>query len=160
MSRHLCAWHLRCSVAQYVCVNTYDKLAARHCLLHAWKHAYAQPAIHTYAHLIVIVISCGTGKKLAARHRMIVEFRRMRKRGLRLAIARLRALLDEADREPELRVGVRAAQSPAAAAAVPDAAGKRAAAAPRAGQPGVDGASDLGPDPAVAAPGVCAQAAS
>ncbi|KAK9834152.1 hypothetical protein WJX81_003314 [Elliptochloris bilobata] len=37
------------------------------------------------------------GKKLAARHRLIIEFRRMRKRGLRLAVARLRALLDEAD---------------------------------------------------------------
>ena len=108
-------------------------------------------------------MQCGTGKKLAARHRMIVEFRRMRKRGLRLAIARLRALLDEADREPKPRVGVRAAQSPAAAAAAPGAAGKRAAAAPKAGQPGVDGAFDPDPDSgaaAVAPPGVCAQAAS
>ena len=94
---------------------------------------------------------------------MIVEFRRMRKRGLRLAIARLRALLDEADRGPEPRVGARAAQSPAAMAKAPDTAGERAAASPKAAQLSMDGVSDLDPDPgaaAVAAPGVCAQAAS
>ena len=106
---------------------------------------------------------CGAGKKLAARHRLIIEFRRVRKRGLRLAIARLRALLDEAGRDPAPRVGPRAARSPAAAAATPGAAGMRAAAAPRAGQPGAAGVADLDPDPgaaAVAPPGVCAQAAS
>lgn len=78
------------------------------------------------------------GKKLAERHRLIIEFRRLRKRGLRLAIAQLRALLEEADREaPAAKCAAARASQPSttrAAAPVRSLAEQRPAAPPRAAE--------------------------
>ena len=114
------------------------------------------------------------GKPLAARHRLVIDFRRLRKRGLRVAIAQLRALLDEAERDPGApaprpaeRAGGAAprgaartrapgpARPPRAAEAPPAAPGIGAGAAKAAG-----GMSGDARSASAAVPGMCSQASA
>jgi hypothetical protein len=107
------------------------------------------------------------GKPLAARHRLVIDFRRLRKRGLRVAIAQLRALLDEAERDPGApasRPAERgAARSAAPGPARPPGAAEAPPAAPGAGAGAAKGAGGMSGDAgsvSAAVPGMCAQASA